>query len=84
MVEQGVEPSPPVEVEEQEEYKVCNVEDRRLSRWQLKDLIRMTRYEFCTWEPAMFVDGLQAVDISKQYNGLEVITKQLTNSEQPH
>jgi hypothetical protein len=59
---QVVPPPPPVEVDGEEEYQVAGVEDSRIFRSQLQYLIRWTGYDSLTWEPAKFVDGLQAVE----------------------
>jgi len=67
---QVVLPPPPVEVDGEEEYQVSSVEDSRVYRSQLQYLIRWTGYDSLTWEPAKFVDGLQAVDeFHKRYPG---------------
>ena len=58
---QQVKPPPPVEVDGEEEYQVLSVEDSRMYRSQLQYLIRWTAYDSLTWDPAKFVDGLQAV-----------------------
>ena len=58
---QRVDPPPPVDVDSEEEHHVSSVEDCRMYRNQLQYLIRLTVYDSLTWEPAMFVDGLQAV-----------------------
>ena len=62
LVGQRREPPPPVEVDGEEEYQVSSVEDSRIYRNQLQYLIRWTGYDSLTWEPAKFVDGLQAVE----------------------
>jgi len=63
-------PPPTVEVDGEEEYQVSSVEDSRLYRSQLQYLIRWMGYNSLTWEPAKFVDGLQAVDeFHKRYPG---------------
>ena len=54
-------PPPPVEVDSEEEYQVLGVEDSRMYRNQLQYLVRRTGYDSLTWEPAKFVDGLEAV-----------------------
>jgi len=59
---QVVDPLPPKEVDGEEEYQVSNVEDSRVYRNQLQYLTRWTGYDSFTWEPAKFVDGLQAVE----------------------
>ena len=65
-----VPPPPPVEVEGEEEYQVSSIEDSRVYRSQLQYLVRWTGYDSLTWEPAKFVDGLQAVEeFHKQYPG---------------
>ena len=67
---QVVPPPPPVEVEGEEEYQVSSIEDSRVYRNQLQYLVRWTGYDSLTWEPAKFVDGLQAVEeFHKQYPG---------------
>jgi hypothetical protein len=61
---------PPVEVDGEEEYQVSSIEDSRMYRSQLQYLIRLTGYYSLTWEPAKFVNGLQAVDeFHKRYPG---------------
>jgi hypothetical protein len=55
-------PPSPVEIDGEEESQVSNVEDSRVYRNQLQYLIRWTRYDSLTWEPAKLVDGLQAVE----------------------
>ena len=62
LVGQVVPPPPPVEVDGEEEYQVAGVEDSRMYRSQLQYLVRWTCYDSVTWEPAKFVDGLQAVE----------------------
>jgi len=62
MEAQVVAPPPPVEVDGEEEYQVSSLEDSRVYRNQLQYLIRWTRYDSLTSEPAKFVDGLQAVE----------------------
>jgi len=59
---QAVPPPPPVEVDGEEEYQVSGVEDSHVYRNQLQYLVRWTGYDSLTWEPAKFVNGLQAVD----------------------
>jgi hypothetical protein len=59
---QRIKPPPPVEVDGKDEYQVSSVEDSRIYRNQLQYLIRWTGYGSFTWEPAKFVDGLQAVE----------------------
>jgi len=67
---QVVLPPPPVEVNGEEEYQVSSVEHSRVYRSQLQYLIRWTGYDCLTWEPAKFVNGLQAVDeFHKRYPG---------------
>jgi len=62
LVGQRREPPPPIEVDGEEEYQVSSVEDSRVYRNQLQYLVRWTGYDSLTWQPAKFVDGLQAVD----------------------
>jgi len=52
---------PPVEVDGNEDYQVSSVEDSQMYRNQLQYLIQWTGYDSLTWDPAKFVDGLQAV-----------------------
>ena len=52
---------PPVEVNCEEEYQLSSVEDSRIYRNQLQYHICWTGYDSLTWEPAKFVEGLQAV-----------------------
>jgi len=59
---QVVLPPPHVEVDGEEEYQVSGVEDSRVYWNQLQYLVRWTGYDSLTWEPAKFVDGLQAVE----------------------
>jgi hypothetical protein len=59
---QVVPPPPPVEVDGEEEYQVSGVEDSRVYQNQLPYLVRWTGYDFLSWEPARFVDGLQVVE----------------------
>jgi hypothetical protein len=67
---QVVLPSPPVEVNGEKEYQVSSVEDSRMYRNQLQYLVQWTGYDSLTWEPAKFVDGLQAVgEFHQQYPG---------------
>jgi len=67
---QVVLPPPPVEVDGEEEYPVSSVEDSRVYRSQLQYHIRWTGYDSLTWEPAKFVNRLQAVDeFHKRYPG---------------
>jgi len=67
---QVVLPPPPVEVDGEEEYQVSSVEDSRVYRSQLQYLIRSTGNDSLTWEPAKFIDGLQAVDkFHRRYPG---------------
>jgi len=56
-----VDPPPPVEVDGEEEYQVLSIQDSRMYRNRLQYLIRWVGYDSLTWEPAKFVDGLQAV-----------------------
>jgi len=58
---QDIPPPPPVEVDGEEEYQVSSVEDSRVYRNQLQYLVRWMGYDSLTWEPAKFVNGLQAV-----------------------
>jgi hypothetical protein len=67
---QVVLPPPPVEVDGEEEYQVSSVEDSRIYRSQLQYLVWWTSYDSLTWEPAKFVDGLQAVgEFHQRYPG---------------
>ena len=67
LVGQRIEPPPPVEVDGEEEYQVSSVEDRRVDRNQLQYLIWWMGCDSLTWEPAKFVNGLQAVEESHQW-----------------
>jgi len=58
---QQITPLPPVDVDGEEEYQVSSIDDSRMDRNQLQYLIRWTGYDSLTWEPAKFVDRLQAV-----------------------
>jgi len=65
---QRIDPPPPVEVDCEEENQVSSVEDSLIYRNQLQYLIRWTGYDSLTWEPAMFVDGFQAIgELHQQY-----------------
>jgi len=59
---------PPAEVDGEEEYQVSCVEDSQVYRGQLQYRIHWTGYDSLTWEPAKFVDGLQAVGEFQQWN----------------
>jgi len=59
---QVVLPPPTIEVDGEEEYQVSGVEDIRVYRNQLQYLVPGTGYGSLTWEPAKYVDGLQAVE----------------------
>jgi hypothetical protein len=50
-------------VERDQEYQVERVEDSRMYRNELQYLIRWTRDDQITWEPAQQVNGLRAVDV---------------------
>ena len=68
VVGQVVEPPPSVEADGEEEYQVSSVEDSRVYLNQLQYLIWWTGYDSLTWEPAKFVDGIQAVkEFNRQY-----------------
>jgi len=68
LVGQWVEPPLLVEVDGEEEYQVLSVEESRVYRNQLQYLIQWTGYDFLTWEPAKFVNGLQVVgEFCQQY-----------------
>jgi len=58
---QQITPLPPVDVDGEEAYKVSSIDDSRMDRNQLQYLICWTGYDSLTWEPAKFVDRLQAV-----------------------
>jgi hypothetical protein len=64
-------PLPPlVEVDGKEEYQVSSVENSQVYRNQLQYLIRWMGYDSLTWEPARFVDRLQAVvEFHQRYPG---------------
>jgi hypothetical protein len=62
VVGQWVEPSPPVEVDGEEEYQVSGVEESRVYPNQLLYSIWWMGYDSVSWEPAQFVDGLEAVE----------------------
>ena len=55
---------PPVAVDGKEDYQVSSVEDSQMYRNQLQYLIQWTGYDSLTWDPAKFVDGLQAVGVT--------------------
>jgi hypothetical protein len=54
-------PPPPVIVDREEEYKVEQIDDSRLLRWQLQYLAKWRRYDKCSWEPVTNVNILKAV-----------------------
>ena len=77
---QEITPPPPLEVDGDQEFQVERVEDSRMYRNQLQYLIRWTGYDQVTWEPAIDVDGLQALDaFHKKYpqkpGSLEVVLR---------
>jgi hypothetical protein len=53
---------PPVIVEGEEEYEVERIEDSRIFRRQLQFLVKWKGYDEMSWEPAVNVDGLKAID----------------------
>jgi hypothetical protein len=57
-----IDPPTSVEVDGEEEYQVCSVEDIRVYRNQLQYLIWWTGYDSLTGDAAKFVDGVQAVE----------------------
>jgi hypothetical protein len=64
---QVVPPPPPlVEVDGEGEYQVQSFEDSQVYRSQIQYLIGSTGYDSRMWEPAKFVNGLQAVEESHQ------------------
>ena len=56
-------PPPAVIVNGEEEYKVERIEDSRVFRRQLQYLVKWKGYDERSWEPAVNVDGLQAIDV---------------------
>ena len=56
-------PPPAVIVNGEEEYEVERVEDSRVFRHQLQYLVKWKGYDERSWEPAINVDGLQAIDV---------------------
>ena len=60
---QQIPPPPPIEVDGEEEWEVSEVLDSKMFRRRLKYLIRWTRYDEATWEPAESVNGLRAIDL---------------------
>jgi hypothetical protein len=56
------EPPPPVIVEGEAEYEVERIEDSRMFRCQLQYLVKWKGYDEMSWEPAVNVDGLKAID----------------------
>jgi hypothetical protein len=58
MERQVVLPPPPLDVDGEEEYQVSSVEYSPVDRNQLQYLIRLTREESISSQPAKFVDGL--------------------------
>jgi hypothetical protein len=57
---------PPVEVDGEEEWEVTEILDSRMFRRRLQYLVRWTGFDDPTWEPAIAVDGLHAVEIFHQ------------------
>ena len=57
-----MEPPPPVEVDGEEQYQVSSVEESWVYLSLLQYLSRWIGYDSLTWDPAKFVDGLQAVE----------------------
>jgi hypothetical protein len=55
-------PPPPVIVEGEEEYEVERIEDSRVFRRQLQYLVKCKGYDETSWEPAVNVDGLKAIN----------------------
>ena len=53
---------PPVVVEGEEEYGVERIEDSRVFRRQLQYLVKWKGYDEMSWEPAVNVDGLKAIN----------------------
>jgi hypothetical protein len=54
---------PPLIVNGEEEYEVECIEDSRVFRCQLQYLVKWKSYNEKSWELAVNVDGLQAIDI---------------------
>jgi hypothetical protein len=50
-------------VDGEEEYEVEHIEDSRVFRQQLQYLVNWQGFNAKSWEPAVNVDGLQAIDI---------------------
>jgi hypothetical protein len=59
---QQQEPPQPVIVEGEEEYEVERIEDSRVFGRQLPYLVKWKGYDEMSWEPAVNVDGLKAID----------------------
>jgi hypothetical protein len=56
------EPPPPFIVEGEEEYELERIEDSRMFRHQLQYLVKWKGYNEMSWEPAVNMDGLKAID----------------------
>jgi hypothetical protein len=56
------EPPPPDIVEGEEEYEVERIEDSRIFQRQLQYLVKWKGYDEMSWESAVNVDGLKAID----------------------
>ena len=71
LVGQRFDSPPALEVGREGEYPISSTEDCRISRGQLQYLIQWTGYNSVTWEPAKFVDGVQAVGEFHQHYSME-------------
>ena len=56
-------PLPAVIINGEEEYEVERIEDSRVFRRQLHYHVKWKGYDEKSWEPAVNVDGLQAIDV---------------------
>ena len=62
LLDQHNRPPPLVVVDNEEEWHVQEIFDMRIRRRQLEYLVKWVGYNNTTWEPAMNVNKLQAVD----------------------
>jgi len=68
LVGQQIIPPPSAEVNTEEEYQVSKIENGRIYQNELEYLIRRTGYDSLSWEPAKFVNCIQAVkECHKRY-----------------
>ena len=63
---QIIPPAPLIEVDGEEEWEVTKVLDSRLFRHRLQYLVKWTGYDDSTWEPAVSIKELHAIDLFHQ------------------